>query len=149
MSVVQAPEAPAARAVNGEAIAASDGPLYDRFVQFRDIVTIGLGAHDEAARRETQAAGVSNARFEVADVQTGVPGGPYDLAFSRFGTMFFANPVVALRNVRRPSRLGHRHLRHAGSGRVTSCRGHARRSPDRAAPRPRRARQGRRRRPTR
>lgn len=30
-----------------------------------------------------------------------MPGGPYDLAFSRFGTMFFANPVVALANVRR------------------------------------------------
>jgi SAM-dependent methyltransferase len=28
-------------------------------------------------------------------------GGPYDAAFSRFGTMFFDNPVVALRNVRR------------------------------------------------
>jgi SAM-dependent methyltransferase len=27
-------------------------------------------------------------------------GGPYDMAFSRFGTMFFAGPVPALRNVR-------------------------------------------------
>ena len=27
-------------------------------------------------------------------------GGPFDMAFSRFGTMFFANPVAALRNVR-------------------------------------------------
>ena len=34
--------------------------------------------------------------MEVADL-----GGPYDLAFSRFGTMFFAGPVTALRNVRR------------------------------------------------
>jgi hypothetical protein len=33
-------------------------------------------------------------------VQTDPLGGPYDLAFSRFGTMFFANPVAALRNVR-------------------------------------------------
>ena len=34
---------------------------------------------------------------DVADLELG---GPFDLAFSRFGTMFFANPVAALRNVR-------------------------------------------------
>ncbi len=28
-------------------------------------------------------------------------GGPYDFAFSRFGTMFFASPVIALRNIRK------------------------------------------------
>jgi hypothetical protein len=38
-------------------------------------------------------------RFFAADVQTADLGGPYDLAFSRFGTMFFASPVQALRNV--------------------------------------------------
>src|SRR5947208_7463521 len=35
--------------VNAEAIQAWDGPLYDRFVRFREIVTSGLGAHGEAA----------------------------------------------------------------------------------------------------
>lgn len=54
-----------------------------------------------AARRDAEAAGVSNARFFTADVQTEALGGPYDSAFSRFGTMFFASPVAALRNVRR------------------------------------------------
>jgi SAM-dependent methyltransferase len=45
---------------------------------------------------------VPNARFLVADPQTQSDlGGPYDAAFARFGTMFFANPVVALRNVAR------------------------------------------------
>src|SRR3954452_8554191 len=34
---------------NSEAIAAWDGPLYDRFVRFRHIVTTGLGAHGERA----------------------------------------------------------------------------------------------------
>src|SRR3954467_5645558 len=34
---------------NSEAIAAWDGPLYDRFVRFRHIVTSGLGAHGERA----------------------------------------------------------------------------------------------------
>jgi SAM-dependent methyltransferase len=53
----------------------------------------------EVARHE--AAGVENARFQVVDVQNGDLGGPYDVAFSRFGTMFFANPAAAMRNVRR------------------------------------------------
>ncbi|MEA2388960.1 MAG: hypothetical protein QOG41_1733 [Thermoleophilaceae bacterium] len=134
---------------NAEAINAWDGPLYDRFVKFRHIVTAGLGAHgDEAlrllapqpgqrvldigcgfgdttqqiaelvgpegeavgvdaaerfietARAEAAEAGVANARFAVADVQTTRFEDRFDLAFSRMGTMFFASPVAALRNVR-------------------------------------------------
>jgi ubiquinone/menaquinone biosynthesis C-methylase UbiE len=54
----------------------------------------------EAARAEAEAAGVANVRFEVADVQAGGLEAGFDRAFSRFGTMFFANPVVALRKVR-------------------------------------------------
>jgi SAM-dependent methyltransferase len=53
----------------------------------------------EAAQAEAKQAGVANARFSVTDVQDGDLGGPYDAAFSRMGTMFFANPVAALRNV--------------------------------------------------
>jgi ubiquinone/menaquinone biosynthesis C-methylase UbiE len=137
--------------VNDEAIRAWDGPLYDRFVRFREIVTTGLGAHGEEALRlhpltrgqrvmdigcgfgdttqriaglvgpdgeatgvdaaprfiedairEASEAGLSNARFVVADVQETLLGeGSFDVAFSRFGTMFFASPVAALRNVRR------------------------------------------------
>lgn len=52
----------------------------------------------EAATGE--AAGVANAEFAVADVQTTTFDERFDMAFSRFGTMFFANPVAALRNVR-------------------------------------------------
>jgi ubiquinone/menaquinone biosynthesis C-methylase UbiE len=140
----------AAPSANAEAIEAWDGPLFDTFVQFREIVTSGLGAHGEealrlhppragervldigcgfgdtaqriaglvgpdgevlgvdaapkfidAARREAAEAGIRNARFEVADVQADDLGGPYNVAFSRFGTMFFASPVAALRNVRK------------------------------------------------
>ena len=41
-----------------------------------------------------------NARFAVADVEQELPAERrFDRAFSRFGTMFFANPVAALRNV--------------------------------------------------
>ena len=54
----------------------------------------------DTARREATQAGVANARFLVADIQACELGGGFDYVFSRFGTMFFANPVVALRNVR-------------------------------------------------
>jgi ubiquinone/menaquinone biosynthesis C-methylase UbiE len=135
---------------NDEAIRAWDGPLYERFVRFRAVVTNGLGAHGEEALRlhpptlgarvldvgcgfgdttqriaglvgtdgeavgvdaaprfiedairEARDANVANARFLVADVQQGLRGEErFDMAFSRFGTMFFANPVAAMRNVR-------------------------------------------------
>ena len=133
---------------NAEAIQAWDGPLYDRFVRFRHIVTAGLGAHGDAAlrlvppqdgqrvldigcgfgdttqqiaglvgasgeavgvdaaerfietaRAEAGEAGLSNTSFLVADVQTTRFDGPFDMAFSRMGTMFFLSPVAALRNV--------------------------------------------------
>jgi SAM-dependent methyltransferase len=54
----------------------------------------------EAATQEAKDAGVANASFLVADVQTDSLNGPYHRAFSRMGTMFFVSPVAALRNVR-------------------------------------------------
>jgi SAM-dependent methyltransferase len=142
---------------NAEAIEAWDGPLFDRFVQYRHIVVGGLSRYGEeamrlhpppaggraldigcgfgdtstqlanligadgsvlgldaaprfieAARSEALESGARNLRFEVADIETAMLPGPFDLAFSRFGTMFFANPVVALRNVRRALRPGGR-----------------------------------------
>jgi len=53
----------------------------------------------DAARAE--AAGAGNVRFEVRDVEIAEFDETFDYVFSRFGTMFFANPVAALRNVRR------------------------------------------------
>lgn len=53
-----------------------------------------------AAQREAAEAGVPNAHFFTADVQSDDLRGPYDYAFSRFGTMFFMMPGVALRNIR-------------------------------------------------
>jgi ubiquinone/menaquinone biosynthesis C-methylase UbiE len=134
---------------NEEAIEAWDGPLYDRFVQFRHLLATGLGVHGDEALRltaprpgesaldvgcgfgdtaqqlaelvgpsgsvlgvdasprfietasaEAEQAGLSNVRFEVADVEANAFVERFDLAFSRMGTMFFANPVAALRNVR-------------------------------------------------
>ena len=61
------------------------------------------GAQEDAAR-----ARVENVSFEVADVQVAEFADTYDYAFARFGTMFFANPVAALRNVRHALRPGGR-----------------------------------------
>jgi ubiquinone/menaquinone biosynthesis C-methylase UbiE len=55
----------------------------------------------EDAIREASEGGVANTRFLTADVQETLCGETgFDMAFSRFGTMFFASPVAALRNVR-------------------------------------------------
>jgi ubiquinone/menaquinone biosynthesis C-methylase UbiE len=134
---------------NEEALEAWNGPLFDRFVRFRETITTGLGMHGtealrtdapapgsrvldigcgfgdesqrlarivgdegsvlgvdvagrfvEAARAEAAAAGVGNVAFEAADVQVHDFDERFDYAFSRFGTMFFANPVAAMRKVR-------------------------------------------------
>jgi SAM-dependent methyltransferase len=49
----------------------------------------------ELARSEAR----GNVRFEMMDVQATRFEGTFDYAFSRFGTMFFANPVAGLRNI--------------------------------------------------
>ncbi|MGF1508123.1 MAG: class I SAM-dependent methyltransferase [Myxococcota bacterium] len=59
-----------------------------------------------ASINDAKETGVGNIEFFVADVQAEPLRGPYDAAFSRFGTMFFASPVAALRNVRRSLRPG-------------------------------------------
>ena len=59
---------------------------------------------------EARAAGLDNLRFVVADVQA-LPLEPeYDVCFSRFGTMFFASPVRAMRHLRGALRPGGRLL---------------------------------------
>jgi ubiquinone/menaquinone biosynthesis C-methylase UbiE len=59
-----------------------------------------------AAKREATEAAVRNASFFTTDVQTDDLGGPHDFAFSRFGTMFFNLPGLALRNIRRALKPG-------------------------------------------
>ena len=134
---------------NLEAQEAWDGPLFERFVEFRHILINGLAPHGtkalriappnpgdrvldvgcgfgdasqeiaalvgeqgsvlgvdvaprfiEAAREEAAEAGVGNVSFEIVDVQAEQFPQEFDYAFSRFGTMFFANPVPAMRNIR-------------------------------------------------
>jgi SAM-dependent methyltransferase len=61
------------------------------------------------ARRLAAAAGVTNARFEVADVQVQpFPAGTFDVVLSNFGVMFFDDPAAAFANLRKALRRGGR-----------------------------------------
>ncbi len=143
---------------NTEAIEAWDGVLFDRFVEFREALVTGLGAHGNralefyppepgqraldigcgfgdttrqlarlvgpdgeavgvdasprfiaASREEAAEEGVENVRYLVADVEQGLPeeaGDGFDRVFARMGTMFFANPVPAMRTIRAAMRPG-------------------------------------------
>jgi ubiquinone/menaquinone biosynthesis C-methylase UbiE len=134
---------------NVEATEAWNGPLFDIWIEYRDIVAEGLGNHGEAALaanppqegdrvldigcglgdttvrlaglvgatghahgvdvaprmietaiEEAAEAGLENVSFATCDVELTKFDQTFDYAFSRMGTMFFANPVAALRNVR-------------------------------------------------
>jgi ubiquinone/menaquinone biosynthesis C-methylase UbiE len=134
---------------NAEASEAWNGPLFDIWLEYRDLVADGLGNHGEAALaanppcegdrvldigcglgdttvrlaglvgsaghahgvdvaermietaiEEAAAAGLENVSFATCDVEVTKFDRTFDYAFSRMGTMFFANPVAALRNVR-------------------------------------------------
>jgi SAM-dependent methyltransferase len=54
----------------------------------------------ETAIEEAAEAGLENVSFATCDVELTKFDETFDYAFSRMGTMFFANPVAALRNVR-------------------------------------------------
>ncbi len=134
---------------NAEATEAWNGPLFEVWMEYRDIVAEGLRNHGEAALAshppqegdrvldigcglgdttvrladlvggaghahgvdvaermidtaiaESAEAGIENVSFATRDVEETKFDQTFDYAFSRMGTMFFARPVVALRNVR-------------------------------------------------
>ena len=134
---------------NVEATEAWNGPLFDIWIEYRDIVAEGLRDHGESALaanppkegdrvldigcglgdttvrlaglvgaaghahgvdvaermietaiEEAAEAGLENVSFATCDVEVTKFDQTFDYAFSRMGTMFFANPVAALRNVR-------------------------------------------------
>jgi len=140
---------------NTEAAEAWNGPLFEIWIKYRDLVADGLREHGENAIRltppaegdrvldigcglgdttrrllelvgetgtahgvdvaermietaiaEARAAGIDNVTFAVQDVETEPFEQEFDYAFARFGTMFFANPVAALRNVRNAMAAG-------------------------------------------
>ena len=60
----------------------------------------------ERAATQARAAQLANVRLENADAQTHrFPPGQCDLVFSRFGVMFFADPVTAFMNFADPERV--------------------------------------------
>ncbi|MDE1915240.1 MAG: class I SAM-dependent methyltransferase [Sphingomonadales bacterium] len=62
-----------------------------------------------ATTRRLAAEGLTNARFLCADAAgVSVPDGPYERLCSRFGTMFFPEPVAAFANLRKALRPGGR-----------------------------------------
>jgi ubiquinone/menaquinone biosynthesis C-methylase UbiE len=64
---------------------------------------LGLDCCDaflQKGRDDAAAEGLAHVRFVAADVQAHRFEREFDFAFSRFGMMFFANPVAAMRNVR-------------------------------------------------
>lgn len=61
----------------------------------------------ERARARAEAMGAA-ATFAVGDAQEDDLGGPYDAVTSRFGVMFFADPVRAFTNIGRATRPGGR-----------------------------------------
>jgi SAM-dependent methyltransferase len=63
----------------------------------------------EEARRSAASAGLANLRFENVDAQThAFEQGAFDVIYSRFGVMFFADPTAAFSNLRTALRPGGR-----------------------------------------
>jgi SAM-dependent methyltransferase len=60
------------------------------------------------ARKDAEARGITNVSFVRGDAEIALPLDQYDFVFARFGTMFFANPVAGLRNMRKALRPGGR-----------------------------------------
>jgi SAM-dependent methyltransferase len=63
----------------------------------------------ERARRRAAEEGLHNATFERGDAQVHpFPPAHFDVVLSRFGTMFFADPIAAFTNLARAARTGAR-----------------------------------------
>ncbi len=64
----------------------------------------------DQARAEARARDLTNVSFVRADAEIALPTNQFDFVFARFGTMFFANPVAGLRNMRKALRPGGRRV---------------------------------------
>jgi len=63
----------------------------------------------QIARRRSAEEGLQNVAFELADAQNyAFPTAHFDLCISRFGVMFFADPIFAFTNIARAMRPGAR-----------------------------------------
>lgn len=54
----------------------------------------------EQARKDAAAKGLTNVTFVRGDAEVALPENEFDYVIARFGTMFFTNPVAALRRMR-------------------------------------------------
>lgn len=70
------------------------------------------------ARAEVRARGLANVTFVRGDAEVALPTNQFDFVFARFGTMFFANPVAGLRNMRRALKPGGRMVHIVWRGRA-------------------------------
>lgn len=86
----------------------------DTAIKLADLVgpageVVGIDCCDvflEYARNAAK--GRSNVSFTRGDAEIALPTNQYDFVFARFGTMFFANPVAGLRNMRKALKPGGR-----------------------------------------
>jgi ubiquinone/menaquinone biosynthesis C-methylase UbiE len=60
----------------------------------------------EYARDDIQSKALKNISFQRGDAEIALPTDGFDFVFARFGTMFFANPVAGLRNMRKALKPG-------------------------------------------
>ena len=58
------------------------------------------------ATKDAAEKGIKNVSFTRGDAEIALPADEFDFVFARFGTMFFANPVAGLRNMRKALRPG-------------------------------------------
>ncbi len=60
----------------------------------------------QEARKDAAAKGLSNVQFLRGDAEVALPENEFDYVIARFGTMFFTNPVAALRRMRKALKPG-------------------------------------------
>lgn len=88
----------------------------DMSMQVAEIVgpdgsVVGIDCVDtflEEARADAATKGLDNVVFRRGDAEIALPENEFDYVIARFGTMFFANPVAALRRMRLALRPGGR-----------------------------------------
>jgi ubiquinone/menaquinone biosynthesis C-methylase UbiE len=80
----------------------------DMSIQLAEVVgsqgrVVGIDCVDaflDEGRKDADAKGLSNIEFLRGDAEIALPESEFDYVVSRFGTMFFTNPVAALRRMR-------------------------------------------------
>jgi ubiquinone/menaquinone biosynthesis C-methylase UbiE len=86
----------------------------DMSLQLAEIVgpegrVVGIDCVDaflDEARKDAAAKGLSNVEFRRGDAEIALPENEFDYVVARFGTMFFTNPVAALRRMRQALKPG-------------------------------------------